>query len=252
VHGPLEAPARYLEKFKQIADEKRRTYAAMTAVLDDAVGQVTEKLKKEKLEERTLVFYFSDNGGPITVNASLNTPLRGAKAETLEGGIHVPFFVSWKGKLPAGQTYEKPVIQHDVTATTLAVAGAKVGDGEKPLDGVDLLPFLGGEKSGVPHETLYWRFGAQRAIRHGDWKLVRHRQSPEVELYNLATDIGESKDLAKEKPELVKELQARWDKWNSELVPPAWGNADRFGKPADPAKKEEKLKKRAERLKREE
>jgi arylsulfatase A-like enzyme len=222
VHMPLEATPKYLDRFKAIEDKKRRTYAAMTSAMDDAVGLVLGKLHDLDWEENTLIFYISDNGGPA-INTSSNYPLRGHKAQTLEGGIRVPWMVQWKGKLPAGKTYEQPVIQLDIHATALAVAGVTPPTEGKKLDGVNLLRFLSGEKTEAPHEALYWRFGQQMAIRKGDWKLVRHNGSKETELYNLKEDIGESRNLAAAQPDKVKELQTAWDRWNSELVAPGWG-----------------------------
>lgn len=221
VHLPLEATPKYLERFKSIADMKHRTYAAMTSAMDDAVGRVLAKLRERGLEENTLIFYISDNGGP-PANTSSNFPLRGHKAQTLEGGIRVPWMVQWKGHLPAGKTYDQPVIQLDIHASALAAAGV-TPPAEAKLDGVNLLPYLKGDQAGAPHQALYWRFGRQMAIRMGDWKLVRHNQSQDKELYNLAKDIGESHNLAAAHPEKVKELQAAWDRWNAELVPPSWG-----------------------------
>lgn len=221
VHMPLQATEKYLERFRSIADPRRRTYAAMTAAMDDAVGRVLTTLRETGQEENTLIFYLSDNGGP-PANASSNFPLRGYKAQTLEGGIRVPWIVQWKGHLPAGKTYGQPVIQLDVYATALAAAGVTITP-EMKLDGVNLLPYLQGENRQPPHRALYWRFGRQMAVRMGDWKLVRHSQSDELELYNLKDDVGESKDLAKDKPDKLKELQAAWDQWDSTLVAPSWG-----------------------------
>ncbi len=149
----------------------------MTLALDEAIGKVLDKLRAEKLEENTLIFFFSDNGGPTmpgtTINGSRNTPLRGSKRTTLEGGIRVPFVASWKGQLPAGKTYDQPVIQLDILPTALAAAGVEVKS-EWKLDGVNLLPYLEGKNTAAPHDILYWRFGQQMAIRKGDWKLVRY------------------------------------------------------------------------------
>lgn len=142
----------------------------------------------------------------------------------------MPFLVQWKSKLPAGKRYDLPVIQLDIHATALAVAGVAVKP-EWKLDGVNLLPFLESKDAGVPHQALYWRFGEQMAIRKGDWKLVRpdlatDRQFGDIAkkamLFNLADDIGETKDLAAAQPELVKELEAEWQKWNVGLAAPAW------------------------------
>ncbi|MEK6259695.1 MAG: sulfatase [Planctomycetota bacterium] len=226
VHTPMHAPPKYQERFASIENEKRRTYAAMTSAMDDAVGAVLGKLKEAKVHDNTLIFYISDNGGP-PVNASNNGALRGFKAQTLEGGIRVPFFVQWKAKLPAGAVYEQPVIQLDILPTALAAAGTPAVSDTK-LDGVNLLPYLMGENKetkAAPHEALYWRFGLQTAIRMGNWKLVQHRESKSHELYDLSKDIGETTDLAKQHPDKFAELEAAWKKWDSELVEPTWGQA---------------------------
>jgi arylsulfatase A-like enzyme len=243
VHTPLQASDKYLKRFEAIKDEKRRKYAAMLSAMDDAVGEVLGKVKAAGLEEDTLVFFISDNGGP-PVNGSDNGPLHGHKATTWEGGIRVPFVVKWKGKVPAGKVYDKPVIQLDLTATALSAAGAKLDPDYQP-DGVDLLPYIAGDKTGEPHAALYWRFGAQIAVRSGDWKLVKATEpgtgaggrkgeaSPEgARLFNLADDIGEKTDLASKNPEKAKELASLWEKWNSGLVKPAWG-APRAAKKAE-------------------
>ena len=154
-----------------------RTYAAMMSAMDDAVGAIVDKLRQLKLEDNTLVFFISDNGGPsmngTTKNGSDNSPLRGSKRTTLEGGIRVPFFIKWPRELPAGKVYDQPVIQLDILPTALAAAGAAATD-DANIDGVNLLPYLSGENDGEPHEALYWRFGQQMAIRKGDWKLVQY------------------------------------------------------------------------------
>ena len=220
VHAPLQA-AKYQDRFANIADERRRTFAGMKAAMDDNVGKVLDKLAAEKLEERTLVFFISDNGGPTPTTTSKNDPLRGFKAQTWEGGIRVPYLVQWKGKLPAGKVYDQPVISLDITPTAVAVAGGTVTS-EHPVDGVNLIPYLSGESAGRPHETLYWRFGPQWAIRHGDYKLVQPPPNEAVQLFNLASDTNESRDLAAEKPEIVKELTAKYAEWNAQLESPRW------------------------------
>ena len=234
VHTPMHATDERLKRFASIADEQRRTYAAMMSAMDENIGRVVDKLRAEKLEENTLIAFISDNGGPtmkgVTINGSINMPLRGSKRTTLEGGIRVPFVLSWKGTLPAGKVFDSPVIQLDLLPTALAAAGVESMPDAK-LDGVNLLPFLTGKATGQPHETLLWRFGQQMAIRHGDWKLVRYDTAADgmkpgvtkYKLYNLAEDIGESHDLAADKPEKVKELETLWKKWDAELAKPLWG-----------------------------
>ena len=237
VHTPMEATDERLAKFSNIEDKKRRTYAAMMLAMDEAIGKVRQELAAAGLEKNTLVAFLSDNGGPTmpstTINASRNDPLRGSKRTTLEGGIRVPFVVSWPGHVKPG-VFEQPVIQLDLHATALAVAGVDAKPDWK-LEGVNLLPFLAGAKTGPSHEALYWRMGEQMAIRAGDFKLVRYDVNADTrtgvrnqgvtaaKLYNLHDDIGETKDLAAALPAKAKELQARWDAWNVANVKPLWG-----------------------------
>jgi arylsulfatase A-like enzyme len=221
VHVPMHATEKYLKRFESISDPRRRTYAAMMSAMDDAIGQVLAKLREGGLDEQTIVFFFSDNGGP-PANASDNGPLRGRKAQTWEGGIHVPWLVQWKGHLPVGTTYERPVIQIDIAPTAFAACEL-----DKPAsahwEGTNLLPYLRGEKADAPHDALYWRFGQQMAVRAGDWKLVESPGSMGRELFNLKDDPGEKTNLAASQPDKAKELEAVWDRWNADNVAPAWG-----------------------------
>jgi arylsulfatase A-like enzyme len=248
VHNPLQAPEKYLRRFAPIADTRRRTYAAMQSAMDDAVGSVLGTLRELKLEENTLIFFFSDNGGPTPQTTSSNGPLRGYKSQTWEGGIRIAYIVQWKGRLPAGKVDDRPVIQLDIHPTALAAAGIAIRPDWK-LDGVNLLPFLTGEKAGVPHAALCWRFGSQVAIRMGDWKLVKGAGMPGItveagtasmdgaELYNLARDIGEKQNLAGSEPEKVKQLAAAWNAWNTDNIDPKWRPARAAGGKKAGAKK---------------
>lgn len=220
VHNPQHAKPEHLEKFASITDVRRRTYAGLLTALDEGVGRVLSTVKKSGLEEDTIVAFISDNGGP-EANGSTNGPLNGQKAATWEGGIRVPFLISWPGHLTPDREYSHPVIQLDLGPTVLAAAGVAVPDSEK-LDGVNLLPYLQGEKNDAPHTSLYWRFGEQIALRQGDWKLLKVRGDTQPRLYNLKDDIGEKTDLAAAKPELVQKLQQDWDTWNATLGKPAW------------------------------
>ena len=234
-HAPLQAPQKYLDRFPNIAETKRKNFAAVMAAMDDAVGRVLEKVRELKQEENTMIYFIGDNGGPTAGTSSNNGPLRGFKMTTFEGGPRVPFIAQWKGKLPAGQTYDHPVLNLDVLPTALAACGAPVDSAAK-LDGLNLLPYITGENKARPHETLFWRFGEQWAVRHGDYKLVVSKGgSGQPELYDLAADIGESKDLIKAQPEKAKELQALYDAWNKEQAEPSAVDA--------PAKKQENKKK---------
>ena len=227
-HNPAQARPDMLKKFAAIADERRRTYAAMVATLDESVGRVLAALDASGQWERTLIFFFSDNGGPMTkrnANASLNTPFRGQKGDVWEGGIRVPFVVSWPGHLPAGRTYDQSVSTLDIFPTALAAARATRDAKLPPLDGVDLLPFLMGANKFAPHARLFWRMdgGEAFAVREGNWKWLRtYANAPQ--LYDLATDPGESHDLAAQHPDLATRLAAAAAEWNRGLVAPVWVN----------------------------
>ena len=226
VHSPLEATSEYEDRFPNITERKRKTYAGMTAAMDDAVGEVLSKLREHDLEANTLVFFYSDNGGPTWQTTSRNDPLRGFKTDLFEGGIRVPFLVQWKGVIPAGLVYGQPVMGFDVHATALAAAGLPL-DSEPKLDGVDLLPFLKGEKAGPPHERLFWRSGRSHAVREGDWKLVHQpRAADRTLLFNLAEDIGEQTDLSEKMPEKLKQLEAAYQDWTARMMEPQWIRQD--------------------------
>ncbi len=236
-HAPLQAPKKYLDRFPNIDDPKRKTFAAMMSALDDAVGRLLDKIRTSGIEENTLIFFTSDNGGPTASTTSSNGPLRGFKSTTWEGGVRVPTAIQWKGQLAAGQVYEHPIIQLDFLPTAMAAAGIA----NKPTDrieGVNLLPYLTGQNKGQPHETLYWRFGNQWAIRHGQYKLVVGKDGTgQPELYNLQTDIGETKNLASSEPERVKELNDLWGKWDAQNIPAASPRDDRGRKPGQGRRK---------------
>ncbi len=255
VHTPMHATDDRLKKFAHIADERRRTYAAMMLAMDEAIGRVRAAVAATGQEQNTLVCFISDNGGPtmpgVTVNGSINTPLRGSKRTTLEGGIRVPFVISWPGRVKPG-VYASPVIQLDLNVTALTAAGVTPKP-EWKLDGVNLLPFLSGTRTGTPHDALYWRFGDQMAIRVGDYKLVRYdlnvetrtggkQPASDVKLYHLGQDLGETKNLFAAQPDKAKELQAKWDAWNATLMKPATGGGSGEGGEADSGKKKNRKK----------
>lgn len=223
-HTPLQATDELLARVKHIEDETRRGYAALLVGLDDAIGETLSSLKDSGQEQNTLVFFMSDNGGPIGVTHSSNAPLNGAKGTTYEGGVRVPYLVSWPGKLAQGRDYNQPVSSLDVFATTAELSGAKVPVGHR-LEGVNILPYLSGEKSGSPHERLFWRAGggARYAVREGDYKLVK-MDNTEPQLFNLASDIGEKHDLSKEQRAIVARLSAAYQTWNKDNIAPVFAN----------------------------
>jgi arylsulfatase A-like enzyme len=221
VHTPMEVLERYRQRFDKIKDKKRQTFLAMLSALDDGVGEVLNKVHECHLDNDSLIFFFSDNGGPTAKNTSRNDPLRGVKSQVWEGGIRIPFMVQWKGHLAAGTTYDKPVIALDIHATAAAVAEASVPEKQK-LDGVNLIPYLTAKTNESPHEFLFWRYGRQWAVRNKQWKLVHYSDETGVQLFDLTRDVGETSDLAGTNPEVVKTLQVAWSRWNAELIAPMW------------------------------
>lgn len=219
-HSPLQAPPKYLDRFRDVSDKKRQTMLAMLSAVDDGVGKILGKLRETGLEESTLVIFISDNGGPTNENASRNTPLRGFKGQVWEGGIRVPWMMQWKGRISAGRVLDQPVISLDLFPTALAIAGAQPPAGVK-LDGVNLLPLVEGKTESRPHETLYWRFQPQWAIRDGDYKLM-HTRDGLTRLFDLSKDPSEQNDLTSTAPEIAGKLQAKFDAWNAELKEPLW------------------------------
>ena len=224
VHSPMDENP-YSAALTGIADEKRRTYGGMLSGLDAAVGRVLAKVRELGQEENTLIFFYSDNGGPTTQTTSRNDPLRGYKGQFYEGGIRVPFLMQWKAKVKAGGTYTQPVMGFDCHATALAASGIAIPE-DKPLDGVNLLPFVNAESPGAPHEFLCWRAGTQKAIRMGDWKLVQEGRSGSAELFNLKTDLSETTDLATKEVAKFDELATKFDEWEKGMKPAQWKRQD--------------------------
>ncbi len=219
-HTPHMPTVEREQQFAEVKDPVRRKCLAQISLLDDAIGTVTKALAASGQTQDTLIFFFSDNGGTPPSLGADNTPLRGNKGMVYDGGIRVPFLISWPAQLEAGSTYARPVSSLDVTATALSLAGVPF-PAERKLDGVNLIPFLKGDATGLPHANLFWRTGGGQsyAVRSGDWKLVRKGKQPD-ELYDLASDIAETKDLAAALPEVAASLAAALAAWNKELVAP--------------------------------
>ncbi|MCB0707496.1 MAG: sulfatase-like hydrolase/transferase [Saprospiraceae bacterium] len=222
-HTPFQVTKDYYDQFDQVRSPEKRIYYAMIKALDDAVGSIMEHLKALNLEENTLVFFMSDNGGAEYTLAADNSPLKGGKFSNFEGGINVPFMMQWKGVLPEGVECNDPVSSLDIFATVAALTGVGVPT-DRTYDGVDLLPyFLTDSLMGKrPHETLYWRSKYHKAIREGDWKLIRDDMSQKTVLYNLKEDKYEQVDQSAAFPEVVAQLSLNIKEWESTLMDPAW------------------------------
>ena len=222
VHSPLQGADAYMKKFAHIEDIQRRIFAAMLAHLDDSVGAVLAELRKQGLEKNTLVIFLSDNGGPTRELTSSNAPLREGKGSVYEGGLRVPFMMQWPGTLPAGEVYRQPVISLDLFATAAAIAQAPL---KRRIDGVNLVPYLTGKQTGIPHESLYWRIANKAAYRKGDWKILRNPRRGHAdawELYNLTKDIAEANNLATSHTDKLEELLTEWEKLNTQMIDPIW------------------------------
>ena len=215
VHSPMQALPEDYEAFAEIADPQRRVFGGMLKVLDESVGILRAELERRGLTENTLVLFLSDNGGPTAELTSTNLPLRDGKGSLYEGGIRVPMLASWPGALPAGEDFEEPVLAVDLTATALAAASGAV---PREWDGVDLRPALTG--AALPARTFDWRMGPKAALRSGDWKIIRPGRGADWELYDLASDPGESRDLAATRPGDLNRLLALWEEREAKMVPP--------------------------------
>ncbi len=219
VHSPLQGAAQYIKQFEHIEDIHRRIFAAMLANLDHSVGQVLAAVRRTGLENNTLIFFLSDNGGPTRELTSSNHPLRGGKGQMYEGGVRIPFMVQWKGQLPAGKVYPGFVVSVDIFATAASLGGATTNT----IDGVNLMPFLTGKNPDQPRDTFYWRQVNKTAFRKGPWKLVsmKHKSAKPVwELYNIANDISETTNLASKQPDRLNELVTQWQTMNAEMKTP--------------------------------
>lgn len=244
-HGPNHATEADLRLTR--GGGGNETHRAMAIALDRAVGLVLDELETQGLTKNTLVVFLNDNGG---VRSHDNAPLRGYKGSTWEGGIKVPFVIRWPEKLPSGKTFDFPIISLDIFPTVLAAAGINKSFA-KPLDGVNLIPYLTGAKQGRPHETLFWKSGSRWAVRQGDHKLVagntdeprkkrarkkkdRLKQTAKGSaaevmtketnplLFNVAEDPAETTNLAIEQPETVARLQMLYEAWKEDFPETPW------------------------------
>lgn len=244
-HTPLQAPAAYIARNSAIADKGQRVYAAMVTSLDDSVGRLRAALKARDLDRNTVIVLISDNGCAGYVGtACTNGPLNGFKGLHLEGGVRVPYIVSWPGGFRSGGVEDQVVSSLDIVPTAAALAGAALPRG---TDGENLVPYLSGPKPKGFERRLFWRTGPNYAVRDGAWKLwsVNRAEPGETEstaagitpdgvqaeassqgvydmLYNLADDPGESRNLAAARPEVVARLKAVIAEWDRGNVPAQW------------------------------
>lgn len=216
VHTPMDALTADSNRFPGVDDEHRRRLMAMTWALDRAVGTVVSALRDRDLLDDTLLIFTNDNGGDRIGIAADNAPLRGTKGTLLEGGVRVPLAMQWPGVIEAGVHSDRTVSLMDIVPTAITVSGGEVPD---KLDGRSLLSSNGELLGG--HETLFWRYDVTAAVRYTNWKLIRFPDRP-PQLYDLATDSGETVDLADRERDLVQRLMHSIFEWEAGLSHPRW------------------------------
>ena len=233
-HVPLESTEDYLSRFDGVPETRRQHALAMISAIDDGVGRIRERLSETQLSDNTLIFFISDNGAPLGIHkldlpvdnqggawdGSLNDPMVGEKGMLSEGGIRVPYIVSWPGVVGAGVVSDTPVSTLDVATTSLAAAGMAI---PAELDGVNLLPALTGETT-LEERSLYWRFWSQTAIRQGQWKYLAAGTEYEF-LFDMHRSSPETENLIDEHPALVNTLRQQLTDWTGNLQRPGPGDA---------------------------
>lgn len=260
VHSPLQVPERYKKPYAQL-EEPRRTYAGMLAAMDEAIGQILGALERKGLRDNTLVVFSSDNGGPAPGRVTDNGPLRAGKGTLYEGGVRAAACVAWPGRIKPGTVVGEPLHMVDWYPTLLKLAGASL-EQKLPVDGRDAWGTIAdGQVS--PHAAILINAApTSGAIRAGSWKLVlngegygtevRQREKggdvavapPRIELFDLASDPGERRNLAEVHPGKVEQFRARYEALASQAVPPklaprdpnfktpaVWGEGGRLRRP---------------------
>ena len=235
-HGPIQAPEKYVNRFPNIENPLRKIYAGMISSMDDGIGKILTKLKEEKIYDNTIVFFLSDNGAPKkrwTDKDGANSPFSGYKGSDLgEGGVRTPFFMQWPKKIKPKTTYDKPVSSFDIFATMKSIINP---DFELPnkIHGKNLLPYVLGEKSGAPHESLFWKINGdfkivnndtirendRFAIRSKNYKMIIDEDGNNY-LYNLEKDISEQNNIALDFPEITNDLRSKIKQWNEKTINP--------------------------------
>ncbi len=225
-HGPLQATEKYLNRFLEIKSKNRRTYAAMVSAMDDGIGTIISKLKEKGIYDNTIVYFLSDNGGRLKGDSD-NGELRGKKGNLFEGGVRVPFVMQWPGQIKGGQTFDKPVSSLDIFATSKAITSPEITPKNK-LHGVNLIPFLKGEKKHSPHSNLFWRNNFMQnknelrteasAVRSEKFKFIKNKQVDA--LYNLKKEISEQTNLKDQEKEMYDSLKNEYKRWSKTLMDP--------------------------------
>ena len=234
-HVPLESTEAQLAKFSGVPETRRQHALAMLGSIDDGIGRIRSKLEESSITDNTLIYFVSDNGAPLGIHkldlpiennggawdGSLNDPMIGEKGMLSDGGIRVPYIVTWPGTIPAGIIVDAPVSTLDIATTSLAVAGV---ESLSELDGENLLPSLVGDAM-LEERTLYWRFWSQAAIRQGQWKYLQVSTEYEL-LFDMNSSTPESENVIASYPEIAGELREKLTSWTDGLYRPGLTDPD--------------------------
>lgn len=220
-HTPLQALKSDYDALSHIEDHRLRVYAAMIRALDRGVGQILQALKERGLDENTLVFFSSDNGGAHYIGLpDINLPYRGWKATLYEGGTHVPFLVKWPRAIPAGTVIDRPVSHTDIFSTAAAAAGVTLPTG-RVFDGLDLVSLINAPGI-IPERPIFWQTAGYRAVRTEVWKLQVMTDPSRSLLFNMKADPTERADVAATNPDVVRELTSLLDAFKRAQAKPLW------------------------------
>ncbi len=219
-HTPLQAPEEYVDQFSHIKDPIKRVYYAMIKNLDDNIGKVMEYLSESGLDENTVIFFISDNGGAEYTLTTENGPYKGGKITDFEGGIRIPFAMRWNGHFPDEQIFEDQVSIMDIFHTSVALAKGKLPADIK-FDGVNLMKFIDGPND-TPHQNLIWQRGASKAIRTEKWKLLWNEEKRDTLLFDLVSSEFENENVLIENPGIALELIDRHKAISSGFSKPIW------------------------------
>lgn len=208
----VQAPEQHVAPYREVLKNERlaRYYGAVTC-MDEAIGEIHALIKELGHGENTLTIFHSDNGG--SGNGG-NAPLKGAKGTMWEGGLRVPFVAHWPGRLPAGAVTDEWLTALELFPTLAKIGGARLPDGVK-LDGFDMLPVLQG-RAKSPRKEMFWQRRDHRAARVGNWKWV-DMAGKGGGLFDLSSDLGEARDLSKDKPEALAMVRGRFEAWKREM-----------------------------------
>jgi len=222
IHNPLQAIRSDVEQMSHMSGHNLKVYSGMIRALDRSVGEIIRTLKELNIYGRTLIFFTSDNGGANYIELEdINKPFRGWKISFFEGGIRVPFILSWPDQIDPGLKFDKPVHHFDIFSTIASAANVKIPMDRK-IDGVDLMPYIKGEKIANPHQTLFWRSGNHQAVLHENWKYLISKKEGTKWLFDTDQDPLERNNLININPEKTSQIENLLAMFNSEQANPLY------------------------------